>query len=75
MMVGDTFKAGHCIKCPSNVFRKPGTVNNDDGDHQKFYDDCLVNAFNTSTSEVKKDYQCDPAGDDYAKAKAFIAAY
>ena len=75
LLVGGTFKIGYCIKCPSKVFSQKGAPNNDDTDHKKFYDDCLVNAFNASTSNLKSSFECDPTSEDYGLAKALIAAY
>ena len=90
-MVGDTFKIGYCIKCPKKIFssiystlltKAPGNPSNpkeatkqDLLDHEKFVDDCLVFAFNSTSHALKRSYQCDEGGVDQAKFMALLSSY
>ena len=70
---------GYCIQCPSDVFRRESAGGNDETDHQKFYDDCLVDAFEEVTGnanavwQIKTNYTCDVDSRDYRYFQALLS--
>merc|ERR1711871_1275471 len=81
VMVGDVAKVGYCIQCPSDVFSYQIAHLNDENDHKKFVDDCLVDAFEVVTVEgtavwqLKTNYTCDADSRDYRLFQAGLSAY
>lgn len=81
LMVGDVAKVGYCIQCPSDVFSKTKADKNTKADHQKFYDDCLVDTLEevtvdgTAVWQIKADYTCDVDSRDYRYFQALLSGY
>ena len=74
-------QVGYCIQCPSDVFSSEFAKENDETDHQKFYDDCLVDTFEevtvdgTAVWQIKADYTCDVDSRDYRYFQALLSGY
>jgi len=74
-------QVGYCIQCPSDVFSGTQAKENNETDHQKFYDDCLVDAFEevtvdgTAVWQINADYTCDVDSRDYRYFQALLSGY
>jgi len=68
-------QVGYCIKCPTDVFSHEDAQRNNRKDHQKFYDDCLVDAFDATTLQLKSNYECDIDSRDYRLFQALLAGW
>ena len=74
-------QVGYCIECPSDVFSSIYTLQNNETDHQAFYDDCLVDAFeevtvnNTAVWQIKTSYSCDVDSRDFRYFQALLSGY
>jgi hypothetical protein len=71
-IVADSFKVGHCVKCPTNVFTHTKAFDHGNNnwrkvklDHREFVKSCLVWAFNLAWNTTTETY-CTDANDGHA---------